>query len=424
MLWSARAHTLRVDIKFDRFFAVLRTIAELGPLATSGEDFPRVAATILERVTESVDAAEGALFYYCDLSHTFTCTAKIGLESIPIHLAFKMAGPHRQNWEKLRLARQVDSTDIGDFFTEAPDRFAGIQCVQPLKVGTDLVGALCLGRRNGTEPYSEPDFDALHMMSAHLALMLQNRRLHESLRLQIEDNLRLVLSLHHSYDDALQAFATTIDAKTKHTRGHSLRVARYSAGMAAALGMDEAEKEGIRAAGHLHDIGKVIVDQTVLAKPAKLLPNEVQAVADHTTMGHQIVSGLNFPWPQLPDVVRWHHERSDGTGYPDKLQHDEISLPVRIMGVADTFDAMTSECPYRGSMSMQQAAREMTRLAPTKFDPNVVQALLIQLRRDAERKSTTPFLDVERVAELNVSELDHLSMALVAKTTGGKVYFA
>ena len=424
MLWSARAHTLRVDIKFDRFFSVLRTIADLGPLATSGEDFPRVASTILERVTEAVDAAEGALFYYCDLSHTFTCTARIGLNTIPLHLAFKMAGPNRQNWEKLRQARLVDSTSIAEYITESSDRFAGIQCIQPLKVGADLVGALCLGRRNNGETYTEPDFDALHMMSAHLALLMQNRRLHESLRLQIEDNLRLVLSLHHSYDDALQAFATTIDAKSQHTRGHSLRVARYSAGMAAALGMDEAEKEGIRAAGHLHDIGKVIVDKTLLSKPSKLAPEEVRAMADHTTAGHQIVSGLNFPWPQLPDVVRWHHERADGTGYPDKLQFDEISLPVRIMGVADTFDAMTSERPYRGSMSVQQAAREMTRLAPNKFDPNVVQALLIQLRRDAERKSTTPFLDHERIAELNVAELDHLSMALVAKTTGGKVYFA
>src|SRR5207302_11123041 len=137
---------------------------------------------------------------------------------------------------------------------------------------------------------------------------------------------------------------------------------------------------GDRATGQLHDISKITVDKAVSHKPSTLKPEEFRLIADHTVIGHQIVSSVRFPWPQIPEVVRSHHERADGSGYPDNLHQDDVTLAVRIIGVADTFDAMTSERPYRKGLSSLQAAEELVRLTPTKFDSNVVQALLVQLR--------------------------------------------
>ena len=238
------------------------------------------------------------------------------------------------------------------------------------------------------------------------------------------DNLRLLSSLHHSYEDALEAFATTIDAKDLHMRGHSMRVGRYAAGMASSLGMGEGEIAGIRAAGQLHDIGKVTVDKAVSSKPSRLRPEEFREIADHTVMGHQIVSSVRFPWPQVPEVVRSHHERSDGSGYPDNLRLDEISLPVRIIAVADTFDAMTSDRPYRKGLKVAQAAEELVRLTPVKFDSNVIQALLVQLGSSFQGNGsdrTNPGAIELRIAP---AELDRLSMSLLNRLTGNRVYSA
>ncbi len=113
-------------------------------------------------------------------------------------------------------------------------------------------------------------------------------------------------------------------------------------------------------------------------------------MADHTTVGHQIVSSVQFPWPKIPETVRWHHERSDGSGYPDKLGQDDLPMAVRIVGLADSFDAMTSARPYRAPLSVGSALSDLVRMAPEKYDPNVVQGLLIQVRRDAVGSSRTP----------------------------------
>jgi HD-GYP domain-containing protein (c-di-GMP phosphodiesterase class II) len=144
-------------------------------------------------------------------------------------------------------------------------------------------------------------------------------------------------------------------------------------------------------------------------------------MADHTTVGHQIVSSVQFPWPKIPEAVRWHHERADGSGYPDKLLQNDVPLSVRIVGVADSFDAMTSVRPYRAPLSVGSALSDLVRLAPEKFDPNVIQALLIQVRRDAVGSSRSPLLDATPV-NIAAADIDHLAATLQYKVSRGKVY--
>jgi len=188
------------------------------------------------------------------------------------------------------------------------------------------------------------------------------------------------------------------------------------------MGMDANEVSALHSAGLLHDIGKVSVDKRLFAKSTTLDAEEFREMADHTVIGHQIVSGVQFPWPRIPDIVRWHHERADGSGYPDGLVMDEVPLPARIIGLADTFDAMTSERPYRESISLGGTLSEIVRMTPQKFDPEVVQALLIQVRRDAIGSNRTPFLEERIAGNLAASDVDQLASAVQHKTSHGRLF--
>jgi len=120
--------------------------------------------------------------------------------------------------------------------------------------------------------------------------------------------------------------------------------------------------------------------------------------------------------------VRWHHERSDGSGYPDKLGAEQLPMSVRIVGVADSFDAMTSARPYRAPLSVGSALSDLVRLTPEKFDPNVVQGLLIQVRRDAVGSNRAPMLATTPV-NIAAADIDHLAATLQHKVSRGKAYF-
>jgi HD-GYP domain-containing protein (c-di-GMP phosphodiesterase class II) len=130
---------------------------------------------------------------------------------------------------------------------------------------------------------------------------------------------------------------------------------------------------------------------------------------------------VQFPWPKIPETVRWHHERSDGSGYPDKLRQDDLPMQVRIVGLADSFDAMTSARPYRAPLSVGSALSDLVRLAPEKYDANVVQGLLIQVRRDAVGSNRTPLLDSAAV-NIAATDIDQLAATLQHKVSRGKMY--
>jgi len=186
--------------------------------------------------------------------------------------------------------------------------------------------------------------------------------------------------------------------------------------------MEPTEVAALRSAGYLHDIGKVAVDKRLFGKPGALDPEEFREMADHTVVGHQIVRGVQFPWPRIPETVRWHHERGDGSGYPDGLVLEDVPMPVRIIGLADTFDAMTSERPYREPLSVGSTLSEIVRMTPQKFDPNAVQGLLVQVRRDAVGSNRTPFLEDRTALNIAPTDIDHLAATLQHRLSHGKLY--
>jgi putative nucleotidyltransferase with HDIG domain len=172
--------------------------------------------------------------------------------------------------------------------------------------------------------------------------------------------------------DVAAAMGSVVEARDPYTQGHELRVADLARLIAAEMGLTQHETDGIGMAGLLHDIGKLRIPAEILTKPGMLSPAEFSLIREHPRQGFDILHHIDFPWP-VAETVHRHHERLDGSGYPDGLRGDEIPLPARILAVADVVEAMSSHRPYRPRVGLPQAIEEISE-NPQRYDAAVVQA--------------------------------------------------
>ncbi len=186
---------------------------------------------------------------------------------------------------------------------------------------------------------------------------------------------RLYRELEASYESTLQALVTALDFRDNETQGHSLRVVEYAVEVARELGIGEPQLGWIRRGAILHDVGKIGVPDAVLRKPGPLSAEEWEQMKKHPEMGYRMLQHIPFLKPAL-EIVLCHQERWDGSGYPRGLRGERIPLGARIFAVVDTFDAMTSDRPYRPALSIAQAIEEVRRFAGSQFDPRVAEAFL------------------------------------------------
>jgi diguanylate cyclase (GGDEF)-like protein/putative nucleotidyltransferase with HDIG domain len=177
------------------------------------------------------------------------------------------------------------------------------------------------------------------------------------------------------YLATIKSLALAIDAKDQYTHQHILRVQKYAVATAKQMGLSGDELEGINTGALLHDIGKLGVPEYVLLKPGKLTSEEFEKIKKHPEIGAAILDPVDFPWPVLP-AVKYHHEKWDGSGYPEGLAGENIPLPGRILAVADAYDALTTSRSYRHAWSHERALNEIKRTSGTHFDPVVVVAFL------------------------------------------------
>jgi putative nucleotidyltransferase with HDIG domain len=178
--------------------------------------------------------------------------------------------------------------------------------------------------------------------------------------------------------DAIICLAYAVAPKDPHTEGHSQAVSRLAAQIAMQMRLSEAEIEEILLAGIVHDIGKIHVPEPLLLKPAPLTAEEYEIVKSHAAWGAKILEPLKETGIEC--IVRHHHERYDGQGYPDKLKGEQIPLGARIIAVANAFDAMVSAIPYRKARTPEEALGELRRCRGTQFDPMVVDAFLRSIK--------------------------------------------
>lgn len=190
--------------------------------------------------------------------------------------------------------------------------------------------------------------------------------------------------LEQAYLDMVQTLRYTVEAKDSYTRGHSDRVSEYSVLIGEKLGLPAEQIKTLRIGGLFHDIGKIGIPDSILLKPAKLTDEEYSQIKNHPSIGAHILGSAAIFQDIIP-IVKHHHERYDGNGYPSKLKGEEIPYLARIAAVADTFDAMTSRRSYRGPIDVEHVKEEIKRCEGTQFDPQIAEVFIEILNNDFDK---------------------------------------
>ncbi len=233
-------------------------------------------------------------------------------------------------------------------------------CV-PLVIDVKYLGAIYVENSTKVFSFSESDLELLTVLANQAATAISNALLYEQLQV--------------SFYETVRSLSNALEAKDKYTRGHSDRVSRYAVGIGKQLGLDSAMLHTLRFAAELHDIGKIAIKEAIIDKSSKLTEEEYETVKKHPELGVDILRPIRFLKPVLP-IILHHHERYDGTGYPNGMRGDSIPLGARILNLADAFDAMTTQRPYNKPMSLSEALDMCRREGGASFDPDCVEALI------------------------------------------------
>lgn len=223
------------------------------------------------------------------------------------------------------------------------------------------IGVFNIERPQGLHPYSKEALELLCTFVDETVSSFENALLFESIQ--------------RAYYETIKALVIAMESKDPYTRGHGERVARYAVRIAKTLRLPRDEIKIINFFSILHDIGKIGVPEEVLVKPGKLTAREWELIRKHPAIGESIIEPIEFLQP-VRTLLRHHHEWYNGRGYPDRLRGEEIAIAARVLAVADAFDAMQSERPYRRAFSREKAIQEIKKASGTQFDPKVVKALV------------------------------------------------
>ena len=228
----------------------------------------------------------------------------------------------------------------------------------PLIGKNKMFGVLNVSKFSGA-PFSASDLQVVLILSSQVVTAMENAALYEDLR--------------ENYFRTVQALVAAVEAKDPYTRWHSTNVAKYAVAIARDLGMSPTQLEEMHIAAILHDVGKIGISELIISKPARLSREEFDIMKEHPSHGIRILEPIGFS-STIINAISQHHERYDGKGYPRGLSGETITLPARVLNVADTIDAMVSERPYRGAISSQEVLLELERESGRQFDPKVAES--------------------------------------------------
>ena len=248
--------------------------------------------------------------------------------------------------------------DAGDSQIDTVSGALAALCV-PLTATEGSIGAISVGSHDADFRFNSDDVRLLSTIANHATIAI--------------GNIELFSSLQEAYLATVRSLAAAVDAKDAFTRGHSDKVAAYAIMIGEGLGLSHEQRVALEMAAYLHDIGKIGIKEEILLKPGKLSDAEMAQMSHHPLIGANILKPVGFPWPITP-IVRHHHERWDGDGYPAGLKGEEIPLLARVLTVADAFEAMTADRPYRAARSLDEGLQELVRCSGSQFDSRIVTA--------------------------------------------------
>ena len=236
-----------------------------------------------------------------------------------------------------------------------------------MKIEREVIGVIQVQSQR-MEAYSKDDEELLAGLASVAAIAIQNRRLNTKV-------LADAAKLRAAFRGTIEALAHATEIRDPYTAGHQMRVAELASAIAEELRLPAETLESIQVSSMVHDIGKLGVPAEILSKPSRLSETEYHLIQEHVQTAYDILRPIEFPWP-IAQIVLQHHERMDGSGYPNGLKGEEILLEARMLAVADVVEAMSSHRPYRPALGIDKALEEITKNKGRLYDPKVVDACL------------------------------------------------
>jgi HD-GYP domain-containing protein (c-di-GMP phosphodiesterase class II) len=380
-----------------RLLHTFAALADLGQEIANTSDFEEMLRSSFHLLLGSVAIRRGAIAQHDRQRDKLRIISARGLEQtrdIEITIARERARELTTLGASLTLANAT--AEASRFMDENRQLFAAaeIQLLLPLVVHDRLIGVVLLGEKASGEKFTEEDLDTLSALARHIAVGINSHHLLAEVKRKAEENQHLYDGLRAIYKETVRAFAAAIDIKDRYTQGHSVRVGKYSEVIAREMGWTEEEVEGITIAGYLHDIGKLIVDLSVINSPERFSAKDSAEMSKHPAAGYEILSPISHPYADIPLMARNHHERMDGGGYPDGLKGDQIPPGARIVTLADSFDAMTTDRPYRKKLPLEDVLIDFKANTGTQFDPVVVCAFCRAFLKEIEGRKERRLLNL------------------------------
>jgi uncharacterized domain HDIG len=351
-------------------------LADLGEAVADKNDFQETIRTSLHLVSGALGIMRGGVARYSRFGHELSVAAVRGLgDDFPLVLTL-CAEDERQFLMNGLFPIETAQAKVLPFLKTYGAVFESkkIELFVPLVVRDELLGVLFLGEKATGELYSSYDKEIICSMGRHIGVAISQRNLLAEIERRSAENRRLYDDLRLTYSATVKAFATAIDCKDKYTEGHSVRVGKYAEIIAGELGWNEQETEGAAVAGYLHDVGKLTVERKIINAPYRINAKESAELNKHPAVGYQILQAIKHPYAAVPEAAKYHHERLDGRGYPDGLYDREIPYIAKIVNLADSFDAMTTDRPYKRRRPANEVIEDLKRNSGKQFAPEIVSA--------------------------------------------------
>lgn len=341
---------------------VRKLLSRIGTAIVSYEGIDTILDLIVENMVSALQAQMGSLLLVDGeqqelyVKTTWSSNGERANPAQRVKLGDGISGWVAREGRPMRGKGRANA--LGFVNTDAKD--SAVLCV-PMRLRDHTIGVVSIMREDASSPFTEDDEALLESISSQVAVAIENYRLN--------------LDVEHTYLETIVALALAVEAKDPYSAGHSKRVGFYAMKIGEELGVDGEMLKVLNDAGVLHDIGKIGIRDDILLKPNALTSDERKIMEQHPLIGEAIVRPVRS-LAKVVTLVRHHHEQYDGTGYPTHLKGDAIPLGARILSVADAYDSMVTERPYRARLTVDQAKAELQQAAGRQLDPEVVKAFL------------------------------------------------
>lgn len=354
---------------------VKKLLSRIGTAIVSYEGIDNLLNLILENTVAALEAQMGSLMLVdgekqeLELKTTWSAAGTPPANGLRVKLGEGLTGTVARDGRPMRGTGTPATLGF-----ESQGQDGALLCV-PLKLRDQPIGVVTVLRQNAARPFTEDDEALVANIGTQVAVAVENYRLN--------------LDVERTYMETIMALALAVEAKDPYSAGHSKRVGLYAMRIGQAMGLDAEFLHVLNHAGVLHDIGKIGIKDDILLKPGALTPEEIKIMQQHAVIGEAIIKPVRS-LQKVGTLVLCHHERYNGSGYPAKLRGEEIPLGARILAVADTYDAMVTDRPYRKRIPVEDVKIELRKCAGTLFDPAVVDAFFRVLADRELQSSANP----------------------------------